>query len=123
MGYRWLPGNGKTVKFWNDIWFGTAPLAVQFWELYCICNEKAKTIAEVWVEKELRLPFRRNFSDNLGQMWDDLCVVVEQVELNEDSDSLVWCYEKSGTYSAQSCYAVISFRGLLQYFSLLSGIL
>jgi hypothetical protein len=38
------------------------------------------------------LPFRRNFSDNVGQMWDDLCVVVEQVELNEDSDSLVWCY-------------------------------
>jgi hypothetical protein len=44
-------------------------------------------------------------------MWEDLCSVVEQVELNEDSDSLVWCYEKSGIYSTQSYYAMISFRG------------
>jgi hypothetical protein len=29
-GYRWHPGDRKRVKFWEDIWFGTAPLAVQF---------------------------------------------------------------------------------------------
>jgi hypothetical protein len=25
VGYRWLPGNRKKVKFWEDTWFGTAP--------------------------------------------------------------------------------------------------
>jgi hypothetical protein len=30
LGYRWLPSNGKTVKFWKDTWFETSPLAVQF---------------------------------------------------------------------------------------------
>jgi hypothetical protein len=115
MGYRWLPRNGKSVKFWEDTWFGTAPLAIQFWDLYCMCNENVKTIAEVWVNKELRLSFRRNFSANLGQLWDELCAVVGQVELNQVSDSLVWYYEKSGTYSTHY-YAVISFRGVTPVF-------
>jgi hypothetical protein len=66
----------------------------------------------VWVDRELKLSFRRSFSSSMGQMWEDLCAVVDQVELNVDSDSLVWCYEKSGVYSSQSCYAVISFRGV-----------
>jgi hypothetical protein len=46
-GYRWLPEDGRKIRFWEVIWFGHAPLAVQLWELYCICNEKVKTIAEI----------------------------------------------------------------------------
>jgi hypothetical protein len=30
-GYRWKVGDGCQVKFWEDTWFGTSPLAVQFW--------------------------------------------------------------------------------------------
>jgi hypothetical protein len=30
LGYRWSVGNGRKVLFWEDTWFGTAPLAVQF---------------------------------------------------------------------------------------------
>jgi hypothetical protein len=116
LGYRWLPGNGRTVKFWEDTWFGTTPLAMQFCDLYCICNEKTKTVAEVWVDNDIRLSFRRNFSASMGQMWEDLSGVVEQVQLNEDSDSLVWGYEKSGVYSTQSYYAIISFRGVTPVF-------
>jgi hypothetical protein len=88
------------------------PLAVQFWELYCICNEKTKSIAEVWVEGEMRLSFRRSFSENMLQVWNSLCDVVESLVLNNDSDALVWEYEKSRIYSSQSLYAVISFRGV-----------
>jgi hypothetical protein len=40
-------------------------LTVQFWELYCICNEKTKSLAEVWVNRELRLAFRRTFSSEM----------------------------------------------------------
>jgi hypothetical protein len=69
--------------------FGTASLAVQFWDLYCICNEKTKTRAEVWFNRELRLIFRRTFSSSIMQNWNELREVVEQVNLNEDSD--LWC--------------------------------
>jgi hypothetical protein len=48
---------------------------------------------------------------------------MEQVEWNEDLDSLVWCYEKSGVYPTQSYYAVISFRRVtLVYLSAISNI-
>jgi hypothetical protein len=56
--------------------------------------------------------FRKNFSDNMMQSWEDLVAVVEQLNLNEESDALYWCYEKSGVYSSQLFYAVIYFRGL-----------
>jgi hypothetical protein len=45
-------------------------------------------------------------------VWGELCEVVETVVLNDDSDALVWGYEKSGVYSSQSLYAVINFRGV-----------
>jgi hypothetical protein len=77
LGYRWVHGNGKKVHFWEDTWFGTAPLAVQFCKLYCVFNEKASTIAEVWVEGKLRLSFRRTFFDLMMQRWDELMSIVE----------------------------------------------
>jgi hypothetical protein len=95
-GYRWVVGDGTKIRFWEDSWFGSTPLAVQFWELYCVCNEKTITIAEVWVDGELRLTFRRMFSYQMMQSWDDLISVVENMVLSDESDALVWCYESSG---------------------------
>jgi hypothetical protein len=48
MGFRWCVGNGKKIKFWEDNWLGTSSLAIQFWELYVIVNEKTGTIADLW---------------------------------------------------------------------------
>jgi hypothetical protein len=77
-GYRWKVGNRKQIQFWEDTWFGTAPLAVQFWELYCICNEKSKKIADIWVQGELRVTFRRTFTEGLMQSWRELFAVMEE---------------------------------------------
>ena len=46
-GFRWEVGNGERVRFWEDTWFGTSPLATQFWPVYPVCNEQTKTIKEV----------------------------------------------------------------------------
>ena len=48
MGYRWHVGNGSLVRFWEDIWFGNSPLAIQFWDIYFVCNQQTKTIRELW---------------------------------------------------------------------------
>jgi hypothetical protein len=64
------------------------------------------------VDRELRLSFRGTFSPSMMQVWSELCAVVEQVCLNDDSDSLVWCYTKYGVYSSQPFHSVISFRGV-----------
>ena len=33
-GIRWKIGDGKTIRFWEDWWFGNCSLATQFWDLY-----------------------------------------------------------------------------------------
>jgi hypothetical protein len=46
------------------------------------------------------------------QAWGELLAVVCQLELNNYTDALLWCYEKSGVYSSHSFYAIINFRGV-----------
>jgi hypothetical protein len=81
-----------------------------------LCHEKTRVIADIWVDGELRLTFRRNFDDNLLQSWRELLTVMENVELKNETDSLVWCYSQSGVYSVQSLYAIINFRGVKPVF-------
>jgi hypothetical protein len=45
--YKWQVGNGKSIKFWEDIWFGNSTLATQFWDLYFVSNQQNKTIFEI----------------------------------------------------------------------------
>lgn len=54
-GYKLKIGNGNRVRFWEDIWFGSAPLATQFWEICCLVNEKNKSVADLWDGQQLEL--------------------------------------------------------------------
>lgn len=89
-GYRWVVGNGEKVRFWEDTWHGTAPLATHFWELYSIANEKNKTVADIRAENELRLTFRSTFSLELFQKWLELEEIVKEMHLNGDEESGVY---------------------------------
>lgn len=62
IGYSWKIGNGKSVRFWEDRWFGNSSLAIQFWPLYNIVNEKGTVIAEAMDGVELKFTFRRTIS-------------------------------------------------------------
>jgi hypothetical protein len=110
MGYRWVVRDGCQVQYWEGAWSGSAPLTVQFWELYYVCNEKSKTLAEVWAKGELRLSFCRTFSDQMLESWEEMKAVVEQVSLREEPDALIWGCERSGAYSSHSFYATINYR-------------
>jgi hypothetical protein len=54
MGFRWRVGDGKKIKLWEDNWLGTSSLAIQFWDLYIIVNEKSSTIADMWDRHNLK---------------------------------------------------------------------
>jgi hypothetical protein len=45
MGIKWVVGNGKRVRLWEDTWFGNSSLAIQFWPLYVINEQQGKTIS------------------------------------------------------------------------------
>jgi hypothetical protein len=69
-------------------------------------------VAKVWSEGEIRLSFRRTFSESMMQSWGELVSVVEQVNLKDQPDSLVWVWDRSGVYSSHSFYAIINYRGI-----------
>lgn len=106
-------GNGTKIQFWEDKWFGSSPLAVQFWEIYVICNEKLVCLSDVWDGYTVKLSFRRNFLPRLIEQWYELEQFVMSTALSEEQDTLVWQYNSSGVYSTKSLYSIINFRGIM----------
>jgi hypothetical protein len=109
-------GDGTKIRFWEDTWFGTSPLSVQFWDIYIICNEQMDTLNQVWDGERLKLSFRRNFSSSLMERWRELEQIASIIFFSTDCDSLIWEYSTSGNYSSSSCYNIISYRGVTPVF-------
>jgi hypothetical protein len=65
MGYQWKVGDGRNIKFWEDYWFGSWSLAIQYWEVYFLANEQNKTIADLCDGLSLKVTFRRCFDHRL----------------------------------------------------------
>jgi hypothetical protein len=90
-------------------WFGTAPMAVHFWDLFYICDQVWVSVAEVWDGSEVKLSLRRNFSEARLQKWAGLVEKVSSIRYNnDDGDALVWQYESKGVYSCKSLYSIIT---------------
>jgi hypothetical protein len=56
LGYRWKISIGKFVKFLEDIWFGNAPLPVQFLDIYFVSNQQTQIVEELWDGSQVRGP-------------------------------------------------------------------
>ena len=112
-GYQWKVGDGKRIRFWEDHWFGTSSLAIQFWHLYAIVNEKGATISQVWNGVDLMMTFRRSVSHSLMRQWEEICEIARSLELNNEDDNIIWAYEAKGTYSVQTLYSILNFRGVI----------
>lgn len=89
MGIKWLVGNGKKVRFWEDHWFGNSSLAIQFWPLYVINDQQGKTIAQDWDGHVLRLTFRLAVSENLMNMWYDLLSIIDNLTSQEENNQII----------------------------------
>ena len=77
VGIRWKIGDDKTVKFWEDWWFGNCSLATQFWYLYIIADQKNIYVTDVWNGSELQISFRRGVTENGMQNWHILTSIAE----------------------------------------------
>ena len=98
--------------FLEDNWLGHSNLAIQFWEIYVLINEQSGTIAELWDGTNLKFTFRR-VDQRLMNMWLEIVQLASTISFSDDEDSLMWKFNSSGTYSSQSLYKIINFRGIL----------
>ena len=112
LGYCWKVGNGRKVRFWEDMWFGGSSLAVQYWPLYVINNEKGITIERAWDGVNLKLTFRRAIPERLMLLWEELLQIASTIEFSDNDDDIIWQYDSKEKYSVQSLYSVVSFRGV-----------
>jgi len=67
--YIWKIGDGIKFRFWDDAQFATSPLEVHFWDLYSIYDQIGVTLADVWDGSEVKLTFRRTFSESMLNRW------------------------------------------------------
>jgi hypothetical protein len=112
VGFRWKVGDGRKIKFWEDNWLGSSSLAIQFWDLYSIVNEKTSTIAELWDGHNLKCTFKRTVSERLGRVWLEIVQLASTITFSEEEDALIWSFSSNGIYTSQSLYRVINFRGV-----------
>jgi hypothetical protein len=111
-GYKWLVGNGTNIKFSEDTWYGNAPLAILYWDVYMIVNQQDKTIHELWDGSQLRCTFRRTFTEELMLQWLEILEIANGINFSDSPDHLIWRYESNGVYSSKSLYAIVNFRGI-----------
>ena len=112
MGYAWNVGDGSRIRFWEDRWFGNSSLAIQFWPLYILVNEKGKSIKNAWDGNSLKFSFRSTFPSTLMDLWWEIVSIAESIVFTDEPDSPIWTFNSKGQYSVQSLYAVVNFRGV-----------
>ena len=112
MGYSWVVGNGKKIHFWEDQWFGNAPLSAQFWDLYSLANEHNISIYKIWDGIDLKINFRRCLRDDQISDWMDLVSIAGTITFKDCEDTPVWKYSANGQYSVKSFYNIVNFRGI-----------
>ena len=102
------------VRFWEYNWLGSSSLAIQYWKLYRIVNEKNMTMAEIWDGENLKCTFTRTVDSNLEEQWWEVVQLASTINFSEEEDSLVWLFASNGIYSFQSLYMVV--RGIKPIF-------
>ena len=86
MGVKWIVGNGKKVRFWEDIWIGNTSLAILFWPLYVINEQQGKIVSDVWDGVDLKLTFRRTVSESVMDLWWEILAMMDDFSFSEEED-------------------------------------
>jgi hypothetical protein len=70
----------KKNHLWEDQWFGSCSLAIQFWNLYSIVNDIGKTLKEAWDGTNLKFTFRRTVDRSTLNQWHQLIQIASSIQ-------------------------------------------
>jgi hypothetical protein len=118
VGTRWFSnavkkrvGNGRTIRFWRDVWVAGLSLQERFPRLFSISNQQDAMLSDVgWWEDGVwnwRLLWRRNFF-----VWEETLLlhlrqVLAQVTLLEAEDRWMWIPRGEDVFSVKSMYVCL----------------
>ncbi|RLN34680.1 putative retroelement [Panicum miliaceum] len=105
--------DGEKVSLWEDSWVNDSPLKHQFPSLYAFCEDPLATIADCWQDGEWDVNFRRTFSEEDMQLWEELLTVLHGVAMDSSqSDEVMWMLDKSRSFATKSMYRFLTFGGV-----------
>ncbi|PNT63591.1 hypothetical protein BRADI_4g17885v3 [Brachypodium distachyon] len=102
------------VGFASARMFGVdeVPLSVHFFRLFRCCEQQGETVAEVLRDEDIHLSFRRSFGPEEQVEWEELCLILERVQLSDSCDQAYWCLTKNKRYATQSLYSALLHSGV-----------
>jgi hypothetical protein len=89
MRYKWKIGNEKKVRFWEDLWFGSCSLAIQYWDIYSIVNEHGCSVSEAWNGQHLRFTFKRIVDSKTMELWYELIQIASDIQFKDEEDAII----------------------------------
>ncbi|RVW25474.1 putative ribonuclease H protein [Vitis vinifera] len=113
-------GNGRRVKFWNDIWCGNFSLSNLFPSLYAFASFKEAWLVELWDhsgdEGVWNPSFSRSFNDWEVEGVERLLLTIRGRRLNPLlEDRMLWKETKDGIFSVKSLYSSLASRRDVQF--------
>ena len=94
--FRWMVGDGN-IRFWEDTWFGTYPLAMQFWPIYTIVMNLLKVFPEFGMATSSSLLLKETWWMNL-ELWFQILEMAMSINFTEETNfviiSAVWLMQK-----------------------------
>ena len=107
-------GNGRRIKFWEDVWWEDEAFSNRFANLHRISLASDNTIAKLLVPhggssmNGWDLKFYRNLHEHELENFANLSVVLDQVRLNEAiADLRIWKPDISEGFSCKSAFVAL----------------
>ena len=107
---------GRKVRFWEDVWYGEAPLCSSFPSLYEVASLKGDKVTDQWEVAGTRggwnFRFERHFNDwELEEAQRFICIVSTKNLSPLSVDRLRWNGAKDGMFSVKSSYDLLEVGG------------
>lgn len=106
---RFSVGNGTSIRFWRDLWWGEQSLSLSFRSLFCLLIYKEAKVSDVISSSPSSLSWNIQFSHDLYDwevdMVGDLMSLLKEVFLSQSFlDQRIWTLESSGKFSSKSLF-------------------
>lgn len=99
-------GDGRNIRFWDDLWCATQHLATLYRNLYVISSKKDVVVADCWIDSSQTwdLGLRRRLFAREVRSYIALAQLLTNWVVNRTKDSLRWRFEASGIFSTKSTF-------------------
>jgi hypothetical protein len=79
-------GNERKTKSWHDVWLEGVPLRISYQELFQITRDPKAMVADLMVDGEWRIQFRRELDGNQVVKLGELVEKLQRVNLSAEED-------------------------------------